>query len=174
MIMLDDPRPVARAYNGLNFGRLEAEDGRLVRAKVDAPAEIADAWFETADGERVTTHAQDDLMRICMRVRFHAAMENPVFGVNLRNDALQTVFATSTWDHGAHTGYYEPGDEVVFRVSVYDWLGVGRYRLTPTVARAGGADVLDVRDDLASLLVHGMRRSGSVVEIPHELDLERP
>jgi hypothetical protein len=33
--------------------------------------------------------------------------------------------------------------------------------------------VLDLREDIASLIVHGTRHSGGVVEIPHTLDLER-
>jgi len=55
-----------------------------------------------------------------------------------------------------------------------NWLAPGRYELTPAVAReGGGADVLDLREDLASLMVHGSRFSGGVVDIPHTLELER-
>ncbi len=48
-----------------------------------------------------------------------------------------------------------------------------KYDLTPSVARAGGADVLDVREDLASVYVHGTRVTGGLVDLPHAFELER-
>jgi hypothetical protein len=55
-----------------------------------------------------------------------------------------------------------------------NWLANGRYDLTPTVARAGsGADALDLREDLASVMVHGSRPSDGIVDIPHSLEVER-
>jgi ABC-type polysaccharide/polyol phosphate transport system ATPase subunit len=173
VVALGEPRPVARAYTELNFERLEAVDGQLVPTNRSTGAVITDVWFESDSGERVTTHKQDTLLRLCMEVLFHERIEEPVFHLQLRNEARQTVLATSTRSHAVPTGTFDAGERATFRASVYDWLTVGRYWVTPAVMNTGGVDVLDARDDEASFVVHGMRRSGSVVEIPHELDLQR-
>jgi hypothetical protein len=92
----------------------------------------------------------------------------------LRNEIRHTIFATSTASHDAPTGRFAAGETATMRVEMPNWLATGRYDLTPTVARAGsGADVIDTREDLASLIVHGTRQSGGVIEIPHAVELTR-
>jgi hypothetical protein len=42
------------------------------------------------------------------------------------------------------------------------------------VARAGpGADVLDLREDLAAVVVHGTRVTGGIADVPHDFRVER-
>ena len=36
-----------------------------------------------------------------------------------------------------------------------------------------GADITDERVDIATLVVHGVRASGAVVDMPHEFRVER-
>jgi hypothetical protein len=49
-----------------------------------------------------------------------------------------------------------------------------RYTFTPSVARAGlGADALDLREDLASLIVHGARVTGGLADVPHRYRIDR-
>jgi hypothetical protein len=33
--------------------------------------------------------------------------------------------------------------------------------------------VIDLREDLAGLQVHGIRRTGAVTQVPHEMQVER-
>jgi hypothetical protein len=173
IVAIDEPRTIARAYNELCFGRMPATPGQE-RTEEAAAAEIKDAWFEDAAGQRVTAHAQGDPLRMCMEVAFHAPIDDPLLLMYLRNEIRHTIFATSTDLHDSATGRFAAGDSVVVRVELPNWLAGGRYDLTPTVSRAGsGADVIDVREDLASVVVHGTRNSGGVVEIPHTLELER-
>jgi hypothetical protein len=101
-------------------------------------------------------------------------VEHPLFAFYLRNEVRHTIFATNSDLHQGPTGRFEAGDTVTARVSLDNWLAPGRYDLTPSIARqGGGTDVLDVREDLATLIVHGTRNAGGIVEIPHTLDLER-
>ena len=173
IVSIDQPHAIARAYNELNFGRMAKRRAGDERYGDHEAAEIKDAWFEDGTGERVTSHAQGDPLRMCMEVYFHAPVENPLLMLHLRNEVRHTIFATSTDLHDSMTGRFAAGDTAVVRVQLDDWLAPGRYDLTPTVARAGtGADPLDLREDLASVLVHGTRNSGGVVEIPHTLTLE--
>jgi len=93
--------------------------------------------------------------------------------VTLRNEMRQTIFATSTeYEHRA-TGSFAPAERAVVRVDFDNWLSPSQYTATPSVARAGGADVYDVREDLASLTVHGARFSGGVADLPHSIEVER-
>ena len=101
-----------------------------------------------------------------MEVEFHEAVEDPVFAVTLRNEVRQTIFATSTEYDQPASGSFAAAARAVVRVDFDNWLAPSHYAATPSVARAGGADVYDVREDLASLVVHGARFSGGVADLP--------
>ena len=111
---------------------------------------------------------------IVFEALFGERIENPVFGVSLRNDMGQTVFASTTqWSH-PETGVFEPGETVTVRVQLDAWFASGRYRMTPSVARRGsGADTLDLREDMASFILHSTRSSGGMIDPPHRFDIER-
>jgi ABC-2 type transport system ATP-binding protein/lipopolysaccharide transport system ATP-binding protein len=53
-------------------------------------------------------------------------------------------------------------------------LAPSTYTATPSIARPGkGDDAIDMREDLATLAIHGTRFSGGVVDSPHEFVVER-
>ena len=55
-----------------------------------------------------------------------------------------------------------------------NWLAPNRYTVSPSVARAGtGDDLIDLREDLAAVVVHGTRRSGAIADVPHTLTVKR-
>jgi ABC-type multidrug transport system ATPase subunit len=169
IVDIGNPHKVARAYNEINFGRLpygNVEQGR--------PAEISAAWFES-DGERVTDVAPGERLTLCMEVVFHDSIADPRFHFHLRNDTHHTVFATSTDLHPMDTGVFRPGDTVVVRARLENWLVPGRYFLSPTLARvgAGPGEAIDVRMNLSALTVAGERDFDGMVDIPHSIDIER-
>jgi hypothetical protein len=53
-------------------------------------------------------------------------------------------------------------------------LATVRHTLTPSVAlpSAPGA-ALDMREDLATVVVHGARATGALVDLPHSYEIER-
>ena len=173
--MIDAPQRIGRAYNELNFGGLVHTLGEDAGRWGDhAAAEIVDCWFEDDTGERVHDIAQGERLAICTEVRFHVDVVDPVFAISLRNEVRHTVFATSTVWQQPHTGAFSPGDGVVVRMLVENWLAASRYDVSPSVARSGtGAHALDIREDLASINVHTTRHSGGVVDMPHTIELER-
>ena len=62
----------------------------------------------------------------------------------------------------------------VVRLRFENWLTASRYSLTPSVARNGRGDyAIDVRDNVAELLVHGGHFTGAAVRLPHGFELER-
>jgi ABC-type polysaccharide/polyol phosphate transport system ATPase subunit len=170
------PHVIARAYNELNFGRIvqTAPNRDEQRYGDHAVAEILDCWFEDGRAERVTMIEQGTPVAVAMDVRFHTAIDDPIFAVSVRNEPRHTVFATSTdWSGGA-TGAFAAGEEVRVRIAFENWLAPSRYSATPSVARPGaGADALDLREDLASLMVHGTRVTGGIADVPHTVEVTR-
>jgi hypothetical protein len=105
---------------------------------------------------------------------FNERTENPVFGVTVRNEAGQTVFATTTQWRLPQTGVFEAGESVTVRVQLDAWFGPGRYRASPSVAREGsGRDTLDLREDMASVILSSTQPSGGLIDPPHRFEIER-
>jgi ABC-type polysaccharide/polyol phosphate transport system ATPase subunit len=173
VLQVGSPHDVARAYNELNFGRLVHQVSETGRYGDQAVCEITDAWFEVA-GERVTSAAQGDRLTIVVQARFHAPLDDPIFGVTLRNEVGHTIFTTTTEWAGVNTGSFAAGETTTVRISVDNVFAPSHYKLTPSVAQPGsGANALDLREDLRSLYVHGMRATGGIVDLPHAVELER-
>jgi len=172
VLTIGEPHAVARAYNELNFGRLVTDGAETGRYGDQRACEITDAWFEDAEGARIGEIAQYERLTMCARIRFHLVVEDPVVGFSVRNDVGHTVFITTTEWAQATTGRCEIGQELIARITVDAVMSPTKYDLTPSVARQGGADVLDVREDLASVYVHGTRVTGGLIDLPHTFTLE--
>jgi hypothetical protein len=172
------PAPdIARQYNALNFRRVRQEAREsggpeiLRRAPV---AEVTNAVFEDRSGDVAVTLQQGEPCCIRMDVRFHAEAQNPIFGVSLRNDLGNVVFATSTHVDRTPTGVFRSDDTAVIRFRFDNWLGPGRHRLVATVAREGlGADLFDLHAD-SSVIVLANRAGGGSTDLPHTIEIERP
>ena len=174
VLQIGRPHEIARAYNELNFGRLVHDDVQETGRYGDqAAAEISDAWFELR-GERIAQVDQGEALTAAVRIHFNETINDPVIGITLRNEIGHTVFVTTSEWAGVETGRFTSGDEATIRVRFDSWLAPSQYKLTPSVAHAGsGANAIDLREDLASLYVHGTRVTGGILDIPHSMEIER-
>ena len=179
MIGIGEPTTIARRYNELNFGRT-IHDGVADRPADGAAreryreAEIVDAWFEDTTGTRIAAIAHRETCTACVEVHFNAPLDDPIFGATLRNDVGATVFATTTALDIGPTGHFDADETIIVRLRFETWFTQTRYTLTPSVARAGmGSDTIDLRADLASLVVHGGNFTTGVVDLPHEFQIDR-
>jgi Wzt C-terminal domain len=175
MVDLGEPAAIARRYNELNFGRTVhqlANGGGAEERFGDRAAEIVDAWFEDQHGRRVVEVAHGDVCRVCMEAHFNEAVEDPVFGFTLRNDVGATIFAATTDLVHGPTGSFAAGGRAVVRLEFQNWMVRSTYTVTPSIARPGlGADALDLRADLAQLIVHGGFYTGGVTNLPHTFEV---
>jgi ABC-type polysaccharide/polyol phosphate transport system ATPase subunit len=166
---------VAERYFDMNFNK-EARQPQAEPppALGDGAAEILDAWFENEQGDRIDGATQGARSVICVRARFRDAARDPFFGVTLSDAEHRVVFAASTvWDQ-TPSGSFAPGEVVTVRLAFETWLGPGRYNAAASIARhRSGNDVLDHRGDLASLVINGTQPGGGMVDLPHELTIER-
>jgi hypothetical protein len=135
-------------------------------------AEIKAAWFEDISGDRIKETAQGNSTTVCMDVYFHAAMQEPVFAFHLRNEPRHLVFATSSDWRDEPVGNFEAGETARVKVRFDNWLAPNRYTISPSVARSGtGSDIVDLREDLASIVVHAVRHTGGIADVPHTLTI---
>jgi hypothetical protein len=171
----DEPKTIARKYNEVNFGRLGIAQGMETERFGDQrEAEITRAWFEDASGEQVPTLAQNDAAVACFEVQFHEPAGNPIFEVALRNEYGALVYATSSlYDNQRPTGVFKAGERAIVRVRFHNVLAPSRYLLSPSVRPSGSPDdLLDQRNDLATVIVHSPRLSGGVVDLEREFTVE--
>jgi ABC-type polysaccharide/polyol phosphate transport system ATPase subunit len=178
VIEIGEPAHIARRYNELNFGRTVHQMPEDELTGEDRPgsreAEIVDAWFEDSSGTRIAAMAHGETCVVCVEAHFSEDLEDPIFGFTLRNDVGATVFASSTDFDRISTGSFQAGDRVVARLQFENWMTASHYTVTPSIAREGlGADAIDIRPDLASLMVHGGNFTGGVTDLPHEFQLRR-
>jgi ABC-type polysaccharide/polyol phosphate transport system ATPase subunit len=174
ILAIDEPDVIARAYNEINFGRLQRPDGDdSGRHGAHAEAEITRCWFEDAGGARIAATAQGQPFAVGIEITVHEPLTDPIFAVTLRNSARHTIFATSSSVQQVDTGHFEPGVYEV-RIRMENHLAPSTYTATPSIARAGtGDEAIDMREDLATLVLHGTRFSGGVVDSPHEFVIVR-
>lgn len=170
-VEIGDAASVARRYLQLNFATDAAEPGPATIAadgEGDGAAFIVDTWFQVDDGRRSEALEHGQGCALCMRVRFRRDVSNPVFAFALADDQHRRVFAVSTeWDDH-NTGSFAAGEEVHVAVSFDNWFAPGRYFASSQVAHGGtGLQLMDHREDGASVVVTGRRAPDGVVDIPH-------
>ncbi len=172
VLELGDPATVTRRYNAVNFSRLVTPNAEN-QARGGAAA-IIDAWFEDGAGKRVVACEAGEPVLACMRVSFRETIENPQFAIVLRNEMNHPLLAASSQRAIGASGTFAAGESVSVRVRFENYLSPDRYAMTATVSRAGtGADALDQREDVATLLVHGTYSSGALTDLPYGFEIER-
>jgi ABC-type polysaccharide/polyol phosphate transport system ATPase subunit len=172
VLSVGNPREIGLLYNQVNFGDPvhKRPEGDFRSGK---PVQIRSCWFEVG-GEATVELPHGEQLDIVIEIQFDDEVEDPVFGLTLRNDAGHTVFATTSKWEQPNTGRFEPSEVIIVRISVDAWFAPGRYRCTPSVARAGsGADTLDLREDMTSFILHSTRVSGGVIDPPHSFEIRR-
>jgi len=177
VVAVDAAETVAARYFDLNFnkpGTAPASEIAETRRRGDGSGEILEAWIENDRGERTEGVAQGNPCTLYVRIRFHDDVRDPHFGVTLIDGEHHLVFAASSvWDEQP-TGQFSPSELVTLRVTFDNWLAPGRYYAAVSVARhRSGQDVVDYRDKIASFVVSGTRPGGGLVDLPHDLAIER-
>lgn len=166
IVSLGEPVKVGRDYVQINVSRdsgLDLGDDRWG----DGSAEIVESWFEDEKGAKREALDQGERAVFKMRVRFNSDHAEPIFGVSIRDEQKRTAFASNTlWD-GVKTGSFAAGDEVTYELSFENHLADGRYFASPAVSHADAIAVADWREHMTSVLVHGTRRTGGHVDLPH-------
>ncbi len=174
-VTVGDPAQVAREYIRLNFPEQAVSRGELdLSALGDRAAYIVEAWFEDERGRRQEYLPQGRACAAKALIRFGHPVANPSFGLTLKDEHGQPVFATSTIWTNELTGDFQAGDSAVFRVGFENLLMPGRYFATVEIAERGsGKALIDQRDRAATMVSTGTLEGGGIVNLPHETDVAR-
>jgi hypothetical protein len=180
VVEIGDPERVGNRYLELNFSE-EARshdgtgrDGDEERFG-DGRAQILEAWFENAAGERAEVLPTGERAAFVARVRFEETVKDPLFGVTLENSRRDILMAASNLWSDPEPGTFAAGEELVYRISFDNFLAADRYSATPAVARGGrtGLAWIDRRDHFVSVVVTGVRQTDALVDLPYEIALHR-
>jgi ABC-2 type transport system ATP-binding protein len=169
------PRTVIQNYRQLDLEREQGTtDGtRELSRWGDRAAEVLETWFEDEAGVSQTVISQGERVALNVRIAFRHGMENPVFGVIVRNEHDDDVFVTNTLFDGIETGVYSAGDEVVYRISFEVSFADGRYMVSPAIAYQDAQRFADWRENLLSVRIRADRYTSGIVDVPHEVAIER-
>jgi ABC-2 type transport system ATP-binding protein len=172
LVQIGEPRAIGRAYHKLNFGQLP-HDTPAESQSPETGTKIADAWFQNAVGERVTSASQEEALGMCFEVRFGENLVNPVFAATLRTELGHTIVVARSDQHGGSSGSFKAGESAIATFAIPNWLTPSRYTLTPSVAREGtGENALALVEDMTSIMVTGTG-SGGILELPVDARIER-
>jgi ABC-2 type transport system ATP-binding protein len=141
--------------------------------KGDGRAEITDAHFEDDQGDPLEQLPAGQHATFVMRVRFTDEVQDPLFGLILRNSSDDQVLARNNQGMPA-SGIFRAGEEVEVRFRFPNYLAPDRYAVTAAVARAGsGLAWLDFREGFTSIVVTSTDPTGALVDIPCEIAVLR-
>ncbi|MBA2505546.1 MAG: ABC transporter ATP-binding protein [Thermoleophilaceae bacterium] len=176
MKAIGEPDHVTSDYLELNFGRdasIDRSDDDHVERFGDGAGLWEDAWFEDEHGQRTERLWQGKATTFRARARFTKAVENPALAVLFENEAHQPLFATSTDWADENTGSFQAGDEVTISIAFDNAFAPGRVHATPWMVYRRSPNLLDRRPQMASVLVTGNHVSGALVDLPHDVSIER-
>jgi ABC-type polysaccharide/polyol phosphate transport system ATPase subunit len=195
---LGDPKPLSMHYLQLNFSkdardaeaRGEGEAPRIAEDGLptapqrragganelragDGGAEIVNGWFTNAAGEETDALDAGQQARFCMHVRFHEAIDEPVFGFVLRNtEDDRMLVADSRRQYEGES--FAAGEEIIVYFHFDNVLAPDRYWVSASVARAGaGMDWLDNRERFLQVPIAHSDPSGGLVDVPVAISLQR-
>jgi hypothetical protein len=174
-VSIGEPHQTAARYLELNFAReLERRGGTAGQRAGDGSARVVEMWVEDREGQHTGLVLQGDRCVFRARVRFHETVEDPSFAVSWVNELQQNHFVVNTAVEQERTGRFQAGEEVMFSVAFDNVLAPGRYDLSMLLAhRGGGTDIIDRWEREVSVVVAASTSAGGLVDLPHELRLER-
>jgi ABC-type polysaccharide/polyol phosphate transport system ATPase subunit len=176
IVAIDEPKHVADRYLELNFegARLDDPAGASEQRAGEGSARVVDAWMEDEHGVRQAAFQQGRLCTFKALVRFERAVEDPSFAVAFVNAQRQNAFVASSAAQSERTGRFRPGETVTFSVAFENSLAPGRYGISTLIARHGaGQAVIDRWEGIFSVVVTGARAAGGLVDLPHDLRVDR-
>jgi len=171
MVEIGEPRNIGRAYHKLNFGHLPHE--APTEELASSGTVIAEAWFQAANGERVTSAKPGGAPEHVLRGPHRGGPDRSRVAATLRTELGHTIIVARSDQHGQRSGSFKAGETVIARFDLPNWLTSSRYAMTPSLAREGtGEDALALVEDMASILIHG-DASGGILELPIDVKIER-
>jgi len=151
-----------------------AETGEAVGENRFGTFEAKIVRTEVRDGhDRPTTKLlSGDNATFTIDVEFYKDMEDPVFGILIRNRYGIEVFGTNSYLRNERTGRFRSGEKVRVRFLAPLHIGVGSYTVSFAVHTPGG-HFYDYRQDNMVIEVLGPIPSIGMAVMPLEIEIDR-
>jgi len=127
--------------------------------------EIVEHALESVDGKSLDRVVTSTPVRFRFLAKFHRRVENPVFGIMIKNRYGVEVFGTNTHLQGLTTGVFEAGEMACVYVDTPLYLGAGSYAASFAVHTADG-HFFDYRVDTLLFEVIGDSTTIGIVNLP--------
>ncbi len=170
-----EPSQVINQYIGLVLERQQAEAGEAAGNRIaagfrhgDRASEILEVELRNARDERAEAVASGETVRVRVRCVFHAAKEDPMVGILIRNRIGMEVYGTNTRVEGIALGRFAAGEELEIEFRFACWLAPQSYTLTVATQNADGTSH-DWLDDVRAFEVVGARTAAGVVDLRAEI-----
>ena len=171
IVEMGDPEHVGNAYLELNF---RGQDQAPAEAHPDDPDRHGDGRAEIVDIDVEEQVRQNEDLVVTATVRFREAMEHPSVGFAIENAEHQVVFAANSQWTMEQTGTFAAGEQARFALRLRNVFAPGRMHVSCSVAARGtGLELADQRNRLKSFVSTGAIASGGLVDLDHELTIER-
>lgn len=129
-------------------------------------AEVVGLWVEDAQGCSVSSVDADEPFTLCYRVRFHVAIDGPVFGMRIVTRRGELVVSTNTHLADCSVPQFCPGDETLLRWRLRPGLLPGDYFISCGVSRPENHHDFLVRHlDAYHFVLRGTSRAGGVISV---------
>ncbi len=155
--------PLRPGYNKSEF-RWGDKEAEIIDYLLESPSSIDGQHFD----------ADEELTLYC-KVRFHRAVERPIYGLTIKTPDGVTVYGSNSRDWGAGRSYVpqEGGDVAVVRFSLVPRLVSGHYLLSLGVAEESVEQVvpLDRRYDLIEIFVNNRGKAFGIADLGLECDV---
>jgi ABC-type polysaccharide/polyol phosphate transport system ATPase subunit len=138
----------------------------------DGKSRIEQVELSNAEGVPVRVVQAGQLVRVCLTIRFHAPVDEPMVGMLLRNRNGIDVFGTNTRIAGLVTPSVKPGEAIQCEFAFVCSLPRNEYTLTVASQNPDGTSQ-DWRDDVLSFTVANPREIAGLVELETQIRCER-
>ncbi len=162
------PGEISERYQKLVFGE---EISGPVERYGDGSAKFLDVWFEDDRGERVTSVKIGTELYYCYRVQFFRPINEPRFGMKVKDVHGIVVSSTNTQMMGAKTGRYDAGDEVLLRWRLSAVLTPGYYFFSCGCSYVDSGRFLCRAVDVAKLTVFGSFRNAGLADLVSDVSM---
>jgi ABC-type polysaccharide/polyol phosphate transport system ATPase subunit len=175
IVRVGDPEAIGREYHELNFNRPSAGPVADARRHGDQrEGEIVSVWLEQPEGNRAEALLTGDHAVVCFEVLTRDDIDNPTLQVTLRNESHQAVFIASSDTEEQRMPALARATRHVVKLHFDCYVGTGRYTVSPALLRGATAmDIIDLREDLGSFMVHAVNATGGIAELPHRFEVEQ-
>ncbi len=178
LVSLGRPRNIINDYLSL-LTEKEAEALETLGSKKgkeerwgDRKAEIVDTWVETSGGNK-TVVVKDGPFRIIVKYKFAEDIEEPIFGLIIRDSNKRDICVTNTKFERLKTGVFKKGQVIKITYKLSNIFEQGTYTISPAVADQHAHNYHDWRNDFKRFIILRSRSTRGIIQIPIAIDIGR-